>query len=162
MPLLATRRRRVALIAGVVALFIAISGLLAGFLSVEGVEREDLLALLRAQARGDAQGMLAQLDTSCRTSPRCVATVHDDAAKLRRPGAIKILTLTSATAYALTGATGTSRVAWTVIGRLPVVQCVQVRRTGNPLTGISVALLSVSAAISGEGECPGEKPSEEE
>jgi hypothetical protein len=160
--LLATRRRRIALIVLVAALFVALSGLLAGFLSVEGAEREDLLSLLRAQARGDAQGVLAQLDPSCRASRKCVATVRADAAKLRRPGAVKILTLTSATAYTLTGATGPSRVAWTVIGRLPVVQCVQVRRSGNPLTGIGVALLSVSAPIVGEGECPGEKPSEEE
>jgi hypothetical protein len=160
--LLASRRRRVALIGLVVVLFIAVSGLLAGFLSVEGAEREDLLTLLRAQARGDAQGMLAKLDARCRASPRCVASVRGDAAKLRRAGAVKILTLSSATAYSLTGATGPSRVAWTVIGKLPVVQCVQVRRSGNPITGIDVALLSISGPISGEGECPGEKPSEEE
>jgi hypothetical protein len=160
--LVATRPRRVALLAVVLVLFVAISGLLAGFLSVEGVERDDLLTLLRAQARGDAPGMLAQLNRSCRANPKCVATVHANAVKLRRPGAVKILTLTSATAYSLTGATGPSRVAWTVIGRLPVVQCVRVRRTGNPLTGIGVALLSLSAPIASEAECPGEKTSEEE
>jgi hypothetical protein len=149
----ATRARRIVLIVLALLLFIAISGLLAGFLAVEGVERDDLLALLRAQARGDAHAMLLRLDSSCNISPACVATTRADAATLRRQGAVKILTLTSPTAYSLTGATGKSRVAWTVIGRLPVVQCVTVRRSGNPLTGISVALLAVSAPISNEGDC---------
>jgi hypothetical protein len=150
---LATRPRRIALIALAVVLFVAISGLLAGFLSVEGVERDDLLALLRAQARGDVPGMLAQLDHSCRANRGCVGSVRANAARLRRPGAVKILTLTSPTAYALTGASGESRVAWTVIGRLPVVQCVMVKRTGNPLSGVSVALLAVSAPINNEADC---------
>jgi hypothetical protein len=70
-----------------------------------------------------------------------------------RPGAVKVLSLKSSTAYSLTGATGKTRLAWTVIGRLPVVQCVEVRRTGNPLVGIKVALLSLSAPISNEGDC---------
>ncbi len=33
------------------------------------------------------------------------------------------------------------------IGRLPVVQCVQVRRRGNFVAGISVALVSIGAPI---------------
>ncbi|HTA15869.1 MAG TPA: hypothetical protein VK781_13520, partial [Solirubrobacteraceae bacterium] len=76
-----------------------------------------------------------------------------DAAGLRRAGSVKILSLTSHTAYSPTGATAPTRVAWTVIGRLPVVQCVVVKRTGNPLTGVSVALLSLSAPIPNEGDC---------
>jgi hypothetical protein len=151
--LLATRTRRIALVTLAVVLFVAISGLLAGFLSVEGVERDDLLALLRAQARGDVPAMLAQLDSGCRSSPKCLATVRANAATLRRPGAVKILTLTSPTAYALSRTTGRSRVAWTVIGRLPVVQCVTVRRSGNPLSGISVSLLALSAPINNEADC---------
>ena len=57
--------------------------------------------------------------------------------RLRRSGAVKILSLNSPTAYSLTSATGTTRLAWTVIGKLPVVQCVEVSRTGNFLTGIT-------------------------
>jgi hypothetical protein len=133
-------------------LFLAISGLLARFLSVENAERDDLVALLQAQAQGDVQGMLKQL-SGCAASAKCLAAVQADAGKLRRPGRVKILTLTSPTAYALTGATGATRVAWTVIGRLPVVQCVGVRRTGNALTGVSVKLLSIGAQIPGEADC---------
>jgi hypothetical protein len=73
--------------------------------------------------------------------------------RLRRRGAVKILQLTSSTAYSLTGATGKTRLAWTVIGELPVVQCIGVRRTGNPLSGIEVALVSLSAPIPNEGDC---------
>jgi hypothetical protein len=146
------RRWLIALIALGVVLFLAISFELARFFSVENLEREDLVALLQAEARGNAPGMLAQLH-ACRGSPSCVATVHTDAATLHRPGSVKILTLTSPTAGSLTGGTGTTRVAWTVIGTLPVVQCVDVRRTGNALTGISLALLTIGPKIESEADC---------
>jgi hypothetical protein len=73
---------------------------------------------------------------------------------LRRNGPVKILLINSKTSYSPFGQTGASRVAWTVIGRLPIVQCVNVKRTGNFLTGIHVRLLSISAPISNEGDCP--------
>jgi hypothetical protein len=135
-----------------VVLFVAISGLLARFLSAEGVERDDIVAVLKAQAAGNLQGMLDG-QAGCRQSPSCVATTRANATNLRRTGAVKILTLTSPTAYTLTGASGKTRVGWTVIGKLPVVQCVEVRRTGNFLKGITVTLLSISTPISNEGDC---------
>jgi hypothetical protein len=82
-----------------------------------------------------------------------VATVRSDAARLRRPGGIKILSLTSSTNHSLTGSLGQTRLAWTVIGRLPEVQCVEVRRTGNFLTGISVALLRLGPPIGNTADC---------
>lgn len=82
-----------------------------------------------------------------------MVSARANASRLRRPGVPKILSLKSSTAYSLTGATGKTRLAWTVIGKLPVVQCIDVRRTGNALTGIKIALLSLSAPISGEGDC---------
>jgi len=135
-------------------LFLALSGLLARFLSVENAERDDDLALIQAQARGDVGGMLDQL-SGCRQRPSCVAEVRANTTnpRLRRSGAVKILQLESATAYSLTGATGKTRLAWTVIGQLPVVQCVEVRRTGNFLKGITVTLLALSAPIPNEGDC---------
>lgn len=152
---LALRRRRrwlIALIALGVALFLIISFELARFFSVESLEREDLVTLLQAEARGNAPAMLDQLH-DCRTSPRCVAAVHRDAATLHRPGSVKILTLTSPTAGSLTSKTGTSRVAWTVIGTLPVVQCVRMRRTGNAVTGLSLQLLTIGPKIESEADC---------
>jgi hypothetical protein len=135
-----------------VVLFVAISGLLAGFLSIENTERDDVLAVLKAQAAGNLGGMLDG-QAGCRQNPSCVAITRANATSLRRQGAVKILTLKSATAYSLTGATGKTRVAWTVLGKLPVVQCVQVRRTGSFFEGITVTLLSISAPISSEGDC---------
>ncbi len=140
------------LIAVGVILFLGISGLLARFLSAEGVEREDIFAVLQAQAAGNLQAMLDR-QAGCRASPSCVQTTRANALTLRRTGAVKILTLTSATAYSLTGATGKTRVAWTVIGKTPVVQCVRVRRTGNFLKGITVTLVSISPPIPNEGDC---------
>jgi hypothetical protein len=135
-------------------LFLAVSFLLARFLSTENTERDADLALIQAQARGDVAGMLAQL-SGCRASASCLALVRANAAnpRLRRPGAVKILSLKSSTAYSLTGASGKTRLAWTVIGRLPVVQCIQVRRSGNFFKGVTVTLLSLSAPISNEADC---------
>jgi hypothetical protein len=146
------RAKRIALVTVVVVLFLAISGLLARFLSTENVERDDVLAVLSAEALGDERGTLAHL-SDCGASPKCAAVVKADAASLHRSGPVKILSLTSSTAYAPSGAKGTTRVAWTVIGHLPTVQCVEVERTGNFLTGVSVKLLSVSAPISNEADC---------
>ncbi len=135
-----------------VALFLAISGALARFLSVENVERDDEAAMLLAQSRGEPQAMLDKL-TGCRESASCAATVRANASRLRSSGEPKILSLKSPTAYSLTGTTGTTRLAWAVIGRAPVVQCVVVRRTGNALTGVHIHLLSLSAPIANSGDC---------
>jgi hypothetical protein len=137
-----------------VLLVLAISGLLARFLTVENAERSDEVALVQAEVRGDLAGMLAQL-SGCRESPSCLASAKADASdpRLRRSGAVKILQLESPTAYSPFGATGKTRLAWTVIGTLPVVQCVEVRRSGNFLSGIDVRLTALSAPIDSEGKC---------
>jgi hypothetical protein len=144
--------KRVALIVTGIVLFLAISGLLARFLSTENVERDDDLALIQAQARGDVNRMLADL-SGCRYRPSCAATVQANASRLRRRGAVKILSLKSSTAYSLDGSKGQTRLAWTVVGKPPVVQCVVVRRTGSIFNGITVTLLSLSAPISNEADC---------
>jgi hypothetical protein len=134
--------------------FLLLSGILARFLSVENAERDDELALIQAEARGDVPGMLSRL-SGCRENPSCVASVQANAnnPRLRRAGAVKILSLKSSTAYSLTGATGKTRLAWTVIGQLPVVQCLEVRRSGNFLAGVTIKLLSLSAPIPNEADC---------
>jgi hypothetical protein len=155
------RRQRKALrllLAVGVILVIVVGAVLARFLSVENAERGDEVALVQAEVRGSLAGVLDQL-SGCRESPSCVATEKANASnpRLRRRGAVKILQLESPTAYSLFGATGKTRLAWTVIGTLPVVQCVDVRRTGNFLSGIHVQLLGLSAPIDSEGRCT--KPS---
>jgi hypothetical protein len=149
-----TRRRlRIGVLCALV--FVLVGGvLLARFLSTENAERDDDLALIEAEARGDVKGMLARL-SGCGERPACVAEVENNARdpRLRRSGAVKILQLTSATAYSLGGATGKTRLAWTVIGKLPVVQCIEVHRSGSFFSGMTVTLLSLSAPIPGEADC---------
>ena len=82
-------RRRLPLIAVAVLAFLAISGLLARWLSTESAERDKVHRLLEAEARGDAQAMLAQLH-GCDTAA-CRATVERSARALRRRGAVKIV-----------------------------------------------------------------------
>ena len=110
------------------------------------------VALIQAQARGDVDGMVRKL-AGCRQSPACVAGARENAKSLRRPGAVKILSLKSTIAHSATSATGTTRLAWTVIGRLPVVQCVKVHRNGSFIEGMTVTLLALSAPIPNEADC---------
>jgi hypothetical protein len=142
------------LLAGFGVLVVLGGVVLARFLAVENAERDAALALIQAEARGDVGAMLDRL-SGCRASSACVASVRANAAdpRLRRRGAVKILALTSPTAYSLGGATGRTRLAWTVIGMLPVVQCIDVRRSGNFLTGIHVHLIGLSAPIANDGKC---------
>ena len=135
-----------------VVLFFAISDELARFFSIENIERDDELALIEAQAKGDANAIIEKLK-GCRSSPACVARAKANASSLRRSGQIKSLSVKSTNATSLTGKTGTTRLAWTVLGKLPVVQCVKVRRTGNIIEGINVTLVSLSAPIPNEGVC---------
>ena len=88
-------------VGGVLVLLVSVG--LARFLQLENVERDDELALIQAEAKGDAAGMITQL-SGCRSSPACVASVRANAAnpRLRRSGAVKILSLESPTAYSLT------------------------------------------------------------
>ena len=136
-------------------LVIAVVGLvLARWLSTENRERAAVVRLLEAQARGDARGMLDELDPSCARDAACSAAVKRNAEELRREGELKVIAYESATARALGEATGLTRVAWTIIeGGLPVVQCVGVRRDGTALTDRTVTLLRISAPIGNEASC---------
>ena len=145
------RPRVIALVALGVVVFVAISLLLARYLTTENRERDAIYALLRDQARGDARAMLRRLDGCDR---RCRANVEADARRLKRAGEVKILAYASSTSYALGHAEGPTRVAWTIVNRqLPVVQCVQVERTGNVLTGATINLRRLSVPIDRQGTC---------
>ena len=144
-------RRTKLLIAVGIVLFLGVSRVLARYLSTENRERDAVYALLRDQARGDVRGMLSRLD-GC--DARCRATAAANARRLKRPGTVKILAYSSSTAYALGAETGPTRVAWTIVNRqLPVVQCVEVQRTGSVLTGRAINLRRLSAPIDSQGSC---------
>jgi hypothetical protein len=145
------RRPRLIVIGFVVFVFLGISFLLARGLTGAGNERSKVLEVLRAQARGDAGAVLADLP-ACRAEPACAQVTRDRVAELRRPGPVQILNYQPSVQVALTRQTGTGRVAWRAGKSLPVVQCVRVRRDG-PLTGGDVELLALSAPIGGEEGC---------
>ncbi|HEX7298459.1 MAG TPA: hypothetical protein VF257_05600 [Solirubrobacteraceae bacterium] len=146
-----SRRRKVLLAAAGVVVFLAVSLLLARYLSTENRERDAVYALLRDQARGDARAMLARLD-GC--DAPCRADVASNARRLARPGEVKILAYQSSTSYALGPAQGPTRVAWTIIDRqLPVVQCVEIQRTGTVLAGRGINLRRLSVPIDRQGSC---------
>ena len=149
-----SRRRRIApfVLLGVVV-FLAVSFELARYLNTETQERNAVFDLLKDQARGDAAAMIDRLD-GCAADPRCRATATRNAARLRRAGEVKILAYDSQTSSALGGTRGPTRVAWTVIDRgLPVVQCVDVQRTGTVLAGRAIRLRALSPPIDRQGTC---------
>jgi hypothetical protein len=147
-------RRRPALLiaAGFCAfVFLGLSFLLARGLTGSGTERGKVLALLEAQASGDAGAVLARLP-ACRAEPACAQVTRARVARLRRPGEVEILNYRPSARLSLTRRTGTGRVAWRAGEGLPVVQCVRVRRDG-PLTGGGVELLALSEPIGLESGC---------
>lgn len=77
-----------------------------------------------------------------------------DAIKQRAGGEVDILRVDGISGFAPSGSTETARVAWKAAGRLPVVQCVRVRRTGDPVAGYDTAVVSVSRPIGREASCP--------
>ena len=143
--------KRVVIIAVAVTAFLAVSVVVARWLSADTDERGQVVELLRAQARGDAGGMLRRLQ--CR-DPACVAVVRANSRRLRGRGELKIALYQSGTAHALSSRTKPTRVVWFTPGRLTTVQCVLVRRTGNVFAGTSVSLLRLSAPIGRESSCP--------
>jgi hypothetical protein len=148
------RRARVWIpIAFAVFVFAGLSVLLARGLTGSGTERAKVLDLVRAQARGDAAAVLAQLP-ACRAQPACARSTGERVARSRMDGAVEILMYTPSTRLALTRQIGTARVAWRAGTHLPVVQCVRVRREG-PLSGGGVELLAISAPIARDGSCQG-------
>jgi hypothetical protein len=134
-----------------VFVFLGLSFLLARGLAGASTERGKVLELLEAQARGDADAVLAALP-ACRAEPACARTTRAATGELARPGEVEILTYDPSARLTLTRRTGSARVAWRAGESLPVVQCVRVRREG-PLTGGGVALLAISRPIGLEAAC---------
>lgn len=146
--------RRLSLIAAGVVAFVVIALLVGRWLTTESRERGAVLALIVAEVRGDANAMLARLAPACRADASCADAARSDAERLRRAGQPKIIAYDSKTGYALGGATGITRVAWTIVGQgLPVVQCVTVHRGGSVISGRTVELLRIGAPIGNEATC---------
>ena len=142
-------RRWAAILA--IALFGGASFLVARWLATDGVERGKVERLLEAQGRGDADAMAREID-SCFAA--CQTRLARLAKRLAKPGQkLRIARYDSHTSRALGEEEGPTRVVWFLGDDLPTVQCVQVRRRGNPLTGPTVTLLRLSAPIGREAPC---------
>jgi hypothetical protein len=147
------RARRIALIVLAVTIFLVVSALLARAFSVPNAEQAAVTDLIAAEARGDAAAMLADI-RGCAASPRCRGAVQEQASRLRHGGEVQVASYNASAGFSLAGTTGIARIAWTAGGSLPVVQCVEVRRTGNLLSGQRIELLALSPRISGGANCP--------
>jgi hypothetical protein len=147
------RPLRILLLLVGVVLFLAISGALARVLSANGAEQSAIVSLLRAQARGDAAAMIAQID-GCARRPACVADARRMASRLRSPGALALVRLDASTSFSLGGHDGVARVVWKTPSHTTVVQCVEVHRGGDVIGGLSVELRALSRPIGHQAACP--------
>ena len=68
-------------------------------------------------------------------------------------GSVRILRVDAPSRVALGGRDSTARVVWRRGRRLPVVQCVRVRRSGNLLSGYDVRVLELDPPIDRESGC---------
>jgi hypothetical protein len=151
------RRRRLLLLASAVVVFLLISALLARVLSANGAERDAVVKALNAQARGDAGAVRRQL-SGCAAGSPCETKLNAVVARVRRPGRVLVLSYDAASGFSLGGTSGIARVAWRTSTQIkPVVQCVSVRRTGNPVGGLGIELTALSAPIGNETSCPGKQ-----
>lgn len=148
-------RRRVLFIGVPIAviLFLVISALLARVFSANGAEQSAITALVRAEAEGDANAIVADI-AGCSTNFSCRQRAVSNAVLLRHAGSISILQLTPSTNFSISGTLGTARVAWNVGSSLPITQCVRVRRTGDALSGLRVELLAVTPRLASDADCP--------
>ena len=149
------RRAYVLLITGVVfAVFLVISALLARIFSADSAQRAAILNVLQDQARGDTNALISRIQ-GCESSVACRERAAFNTSHLQGSGQISVLTLqTAAGGLSLGNTEGVARVAWRLGTGLPIVQCVRVRRVGNPITGLHVELLEISKRIPSQSACP--------
>jgi hypothetical protein len=147
-----SRRARTILIVVAAAAFVAVSALGARVLTVGNAERSAVLALVRAEARGDEAGVVARV-RGCASAPGCRATVRRVIARVRAPGEVKILRLDGLHGVAIAGRSGRARIAWKAGTAFPVVQCFQLRTDGDALSGYTVRVASIADPIALDASC---------
>jgi hypothetical protein len=137
-----------------ILLFLVISALLARVFSANSAEQSAITALVQSEARGNVDEIVGDI-TGCHADAACRQRATTNAAALEHAGSVSIIQLQPSTSFSLGGTEGTARVAWNVSSYpLPIVQCVKVRRAGNPISGLKVELLEVSRRIPSDAACP--------
>ena len=149
-----SRPARIALVTLAVVAFGGVSVLVGRLLGASTTARDDVIELIKLQAHGDAAGVARRID-GCRADPDCTERISAQVARLRTAGRVRIVRVDDVANLSLGSHTDTARVVWKAGARLPTVQCVRVRRAGNPVAGYDVDVLSLSAPIGRETSCPG-------
>jgi hypothetical protein len=147
-------RRALLLPIGLPALvvFLAITFVLARTFSGYGSERDAIVDLIRAQARGDVTAVVAGI-RGCAAAPACEARTARIVKRTERSGRVAIVRLDLGGRLALGSHEHTARVVWKAGDSPPVVQCVRVGRTGDVLSGFHVYVRSLGAVIDSEKSC---------
>jgi hypothetical protein len=104
--------------------FLAISAAVARQLGASSAERNAAVAAIKAQARRE------------------------------HAGAVRIVRYDGLGGVSLGGRSGWARVVWKTARRLPTVQCVRLRRTGDLVHGYRVRVVTLTPPIGREAACP--------
>jgi hypothetical protein len=136
-----------------VVVFLLVSALLARAFSADSAERSAITSVVQAEARGDTAAVIDRFN-GCAASRACRARVGADVAALHHAGAVAVIQVQTSAGFSLTGSRGTARVAWSIGGSLPIVQCVRVHRVGNVFSGLRIELLALSRRIASDAACP--------
>jgi hypothetical protein len=147
-----SRAGRIGILAAAAAAFVVLSFVIARVLTVGNAERDAVYRLVRAEAAGD-QAAVVGLVRGCAGDPTCFERVRRTIARVQHPGTAKLLRFDGPGGIALAGRSGPARVAWKVGTALPVVQCVRLRTTGNPLGGYTVRIIRVDEPTALDEPC---------
>jgi hypothetical protein len=147
-----SRPARIALITLAVVAFGVISVFVGRLLGASTAARDDVTEIIKLQARGDGIGVVKRID-GCGADPSCPARIAAQVRRLRTRGRVRIVRIDDVANLTLGSRTDTARVVWKAGSRLPTVQCVRVRRAGNPIKGYDIDVLSLGPPIGREASC---------
>ena len=147
-----SRAPRIGLLLAAAAAFVVISLLAARVLTVGNAERDAAYRIVRAEAAGDQAAVVRRV-RGCAADAACVERVTRTIARVQHGGATKLLRFDGPGGIALTGRAGPARVAWKVGTALPVVQCLRLRTTGDPLGGYTVEVTGLAEPTALDEPC---------
>jgi hypothetical protein len=147
-----SRAGRIGLLAAAAAAFVVLSLVIARALTLGNAERDAVYRLVRAEAAGDQATVLSRV-RGCVGDAACIGRVRRTIARVQHPGTAKLLRFDGPGGIALTGRSGPARVAWKVGTALPVVQCVRLRTTGDPVGGYTVRITGVDEPTALDEPC---------
>jgi hypothetical protein len=149
-----SRAARIGVIAAAVVAFVLVSVVLGRVIGAGNSERNAVIDVVKAQSHGDARGAIGQID-GCRSRPVCVARVESNVKHLFSRDRVRVLRIDGTTQFPVGAGGGVARIVWRAGNRLPIVQCVRLRRGGDPFSGFDVRVLALGAPIGRGSVCPG-------